>query len=339
MKCRDTNCFMLDPSKRKGFVAAAAVLLIALMQNCGKQQEADSPSTPVVEVKTASVVRGRIDETTTASGSTAYRREAQLRSPIAGLITGFKFYTGDKVHKGEVVVRIQTKESHAAIIGAEELLRSATTAGQRKEAQKALDFALKTANTVELKAPFEGILSSKLKQEQDAVLEGDLVSTMVEPSSLIFLAQVPTTSLAKIRIGQHVTMRFSAKPGHAYSGTVHQIEPQANSGDQTIPVQITFTVPTDHFEGSLFGEAKITIGERTNILLVPKAAVLRNDENNTASIMVVGNDSLAHKIGVSVGLNSDSTVEVSSPNLIPGSIVIIEGHYGLPDSTRVRIEH
>jgi membrane fusion protein (multidrug efflux system) len=309
------------------------------MQDCGKQPEADSPSTPVVEVKTAQVVRGRIAETITVSGTTAYRREAQLRSPIAGLITGFKFYTGDRLRKGEVAARIQTKESHAAIVGAEELLRSATTAGQRKEAQKALDLALNTANTVELKAPFDGILSSKPKHDQEAVLEGDLVVTMVDPSSIIFLAQIPTSSLGRIRIGQHVTMRFGSKPAQSYSGIVHQIEPQANSGDQTIPVQISFAAPPDHIEGSLFGEAKITVGERTKILLVPQAAILRNDENNTASIMLVGNDSLAHKIDVAVGLTSDSTVEVSSPDLAPGSVVIIEGHYGLPDSTRVRIEH
>src|SRR2546427_12455819 len=100
---------------------------------------------------------------------------------------------------------------------------------------------------------------------------------MVDPSSLIFLAQVPTTSLSKIHIGQHVTMRFGAKPGKTYSGTVHQIEPQANSGDETIPVQITFTAPTDHFEGSLLGEAHDKLGERTNILLVTKPAILSND--------------------------------------------------------------
>ncbi|HYQ86534.1 MAG TPA: efflux RND transporter periplasmic adaptor subunit [Bacteroidota bacterium] len=330
---------MVNLPNRKGFVVATAMLLMAVMQHCGKQPAADSPPPPVVEVKTASVVRGRIDETITVSGSTAYRREAQLRSPIAGLITSFKFYTGDRLHKRDIVARVQTKESRAAIVGAEELLRSAATPGQRKEAQKALDLALKSANTVDLKAPFDGILSGKLKHEQDAVLEGDLVATMVDPSSLIFIAQVPTTSLNRIRIGQHVAMRFSAKPGKKYSGTVHQIEPQANAGDQTIPVQISFVEPTEHFEGSLFGEARITVGERTNILLVPKAAVLRNDENNTASLMVVGTDSLAHKIDVAVGLNSDSTVEVASPGLAPGSVVIIEGHYGLPDSTRVRIEN
>src|SRR6266850_898263 len=112
---------------RKEFVVAAVLLLSAMMQNCGKQQPADSPSPPVVEVKTASVVRGRIDETITVSGSTAYRREAQLRSPIAGVITSFKFYTGDRLHKGDIVARIQTKESRAAIVGAEEMLRSAAT--------------------------------------------------------------------------------------------------------------------------------------------------------------------------------------------------------------------
>jgi multidrug efflux pump subunit AcrA (membrane-fusion protein) len=315
----------------------SCVVLLGIFSECGKRQEADSAPDAIVSVRTATVKTGRIDETIVVSGTTKYRMEAQIRTPIAGLLTHFTLYNGDKVKKGELVARIRTKESQASISGAEQLLRSATTASQREEAQKSLDLATKTVNTVDITSSSDGILSDKAKNEQEVVAEGELIATIVDPSSLLFLAQVTPSSMSRIRLGQQVMMKFTTRPGKTYTGVVHRIQPVANPGDQSIPVQVTFTTPNTDLEGSLFGEATITVGEHRNILLVPKPALLKNDENNTASLMIVGTDSLAHAIEVQTGLATDSTVEVSSPLLSGASVVITEGQYGLPDSTRVRI--
>jgi membrane fusion protein, multidrug efflux system len=314
-------------------------LLIVLLWDCGKREEIDSKISATVTVKTTIIRSGKIDETITVSGSTKFKREAQIRSSITGVITDFKFYNGDKFGKGKFIAQVRTKESQSAINGAEELLRMAATTIQIEEAQKALDLALKTSTSINLTAPFDGILSSKLKNELEVVSEGEHIASIVDPSSLIFLADIPTGSTNKIKIGQQATLRFTSKQGSVYTGIIHRIEPQANSADQTIPVQIIFTNPDPNLEGSLFGEATITVGQHSNALLVPKVALLKDDENNSTSLMLIGPDSLAHKIEVQVGLKTDSIVEVSSHSLSIGSIVITEGHYSLPDSTKVRIQN
>lgn len=323
---------------RRVLILAGSLILTGLLSDCGKRSEPDSAPVTIVDVKTDFVRSGEIDETIMVSGSTQYRIEAQIRSPIGGLITHFKLFNGDRVKKGEVVAQVRPKESQAAISGAEQLLRAATTAAQHEEAQKALDLALKTANTVAIPAPSHGIFSDKVKNEQEVVAEGELIATIVDPSSLIFLAQAPTSSISRIQIGQQVAMKFTTRPGRVYAGVVHRIQPEVNPGDQSIPVQVAFATPNPDIEGSLFGEATITIGQHKSVLVVPRQALLRDDENNSTSLMIVGSDSLAHKIQVRTGLSSDTAVEVSSPGLTAGSLVITEGQYGLPDSTRVRIQ-
>jgi RND family efflux transporter MFP subunit len=315
------------------------VFLIAISAGCTKRTETDSVKLALVDVKTTLVRSGQIDETITVSGSTKFKREAQLRSPITGIITDFKFFNGDKLAKNNMIASVLTKESQSAIVGAEELVHSAKTVIELEEAKKALELAKITGSIINLYTPFDGILNKKLKNELEVVSEGEEVATIVDPSSLIFVIDIPTMYINKVKIGQQVSIRFNSKPGKTYTGIINRIEPQVNTGDQTVPSQVNFTSSNSELAGALFGEAIITVGRHSNILLVPKTALLKNDEDNSTSVVLVGSDSIAHKIDVQVGLKSDSTIEVLSPAILAGSIVIIEGHYGLPDSTKVRIQN
>jgi multidrug efflux pump subunit AcrA (membrane-fusion protein) len=317
---------------------ALILTIIALTQiGCGMKDSTDSSSTVVVEVKTTVVRSGEVEEVVNATGLTSPQRETQLRSPIAGVIISFKFFNGDAVKRGQTVAIIRTKESQAAIQGAEELLQSALSPPQKQEAQQALDLAQKTANDVTIKAPLDGVISNKLKNEMEIVAEGEEIATIIDVESIVFLADVPSSQLFRTKIGQPTHIRFPTIPGGNFYGVVKRIEPQVNPSDQTTRVWIDLTGDIPDLSSSLFGNAAIVVGKRANALLVPSAALLHNDETDVTSVMVVGPDSLAHSTAVSVGVVSDSVAEISSPAISPGEVVITEGHYGLPDSTRVRI--
>ena len=313
------------------------IIAIFIGWNCRKAPETDSPPLIRVDVRTAAVRSGDVEETVNATGSTTIRREAQLRSPITGVITRFAAFNGDAIREGETVAEVRSKESQASLQGAEALLHSAESQKQREEAEKALELAQKTSNTIALRAPFTGVLNNKTKNEMEVVSEGDQIASLVDPASILFLADVPSSSLRRIRAGEQATVRFTNKPEDGYRGQVHRIEPSINPNDQTARVQIVFTGVQPALAGSLFGEASIIVGKRQHVLLVPSGALLRNDETNSTNIMLVGSDSTAYSVDVKVGAKRDSLVEVSSPSLAPGNMVIIEGQYGIPDSTKVRV--
>ena len=85
------------------------------------------------------------------------------------------------------------------------------------------------------------------------------------------------------------------------------------------------------------GTARIVTGIHPHALLVPRSALLRNDENNTYSVVTVTFDSLALSVPVTIGVLTDSTAEITGGTLEPGTQVITRGNYALADSTRVTI--
>jgi hypothetical protein len=71
---------------------------------------------------------------------------------------------------------------------------------------------------------------------------------------------------------------------------------------------------------------------------VPPAAVLRDDVNGVTRLAVVDSADVAHWIVVTTGIQRNGQLEIVTPDLPVGALVIVDGQVGLPDSSRVRIQ-
>ena len=315
---------------------AAIFVLAAFISGCSNDAK-ETPTPPVVvQVKVDYVRTGNIEQTVTATGQTSVQKVFQITSPLTGVIVKFKYYNGDIVNKGDEICLIRTKESQAAITGAELLLRNAVTSQQKSQAVSALMSARKNSNEIKITAPFTGILTKKIKNEGEVVVEGEQIGALINDASIIFIANVPAASISKIKKGEKVKLKFATREGKEFTGSIKTIEPSVNAADQTIPVQIQFDGRNKIFEDALFGEASIFTNILSNQLIVPIKAVLHNDEENTNSVYLVNSDSIAYSVSVEVIQRGDSTAAISSPSIKKGMPVIVEGSYGLPDSTKVR---
>ena len=72
-------------------------------------------------------------------------------------------------------------------------------------------------------------------------------------------------------------------------------------------------------------------------LLVPKKALLTDETQTEFWVMKIEHDSLAIQVPVEIGLRNDSLVEIVSTGLAPEDIIILDGGYGLEDSSLVNI--
>ena len=309
-------------------------LMAVFLTGCANDAKETPEPQVVVQVKTSLVQTGIIDQTVTATGQTSVQKLFQITAPLTGVIVKFQYFNGDVLNKGDVICLIRTKESQAAITGAEMLLNNAVTPQQKSEAEAALNSAKKNSNEVKIIAPFAGILTKKMKNEGEVVAEGEQIGALINDASIIFIANVPASSILKIKRGEAAYLKFASQDGKEFYGTVKRIEPTVNA-DQTIPVQIEFNGEHKIFEDALFGEAAILTGKLFNQLIVPVKAVLHNDENNTNSVFLINSDSVAYSINVDIIQRGDSTIAISSPQLKKGTAIIVEGSYGLPDSTKV----
>ena len=317
-------------------------LLGFLINGCSKNNQGNEDSntgdsTPtVVPVKVDSIKTENLNVIVLAYGVTSAQQLYQVISPVTGVITKINFYNGDKVTKGETIASIITKESYAAVKGAETMMNNAVTDEQKKEAERSLKIAEQSSNQIIITAPFSGVLINRTKNENEIVNEGELIAALINKSSILFIAQVPADSIYKIKIGQPVQVSFPSIR-EKFNGAVKRIEPRVNMQSQTFPVQVEINNLNQLLADSLYGEASIITGMHKNVFVVPVKAIIHDEEKDTYSITLINPDSIAYTVNVSVGIKKDSLQEIHSGSLKKGMKVVVEGNYGLPDSSKVKI--
>ncbi len=304
-------------------------------------EEGQSSVPPMVTVKTALVLKGNVDVLVTAVGRTEALRKSKIFSPIAGRIISIKVLEGMHVQQGDVLATIQSKESLAAIAGAEELLQAARTPDERQEALKTLRLAEASQNRVSVHARFGGIVATRNVSEGELVTENAELLSLIDPSTIVFVADVSLKDVPSLRVGQRCFVQFSTLVGKRFDARVDAISPQSEVQTQTVRVRLRFAGLNSGgatvLRTDMIGTARVVTGTHKDVLTVPKTALLRNDETNTYSVVIVTPDSLARKVIVQVGASTDSTVEIITNELHTGMRVVVEGHYALADSMKVSV--
>jgi membrane fusion protein (multidrug efflux system) len=328
------------PRFMTAFVLVAAVFAACKNQRAGDEEAGGPTSPPVVSVRVAPLQEGTIEDCVTSTGKMDVLRKQKITSPVTGTLLSLPALEGMSVKRGDVLAVIRPREAQTAITGAEALLRNARTDAERREAQAALDLARSTENTVNLRAGFDGIVASRNVTEGELLTENAELLTVVDLASIIFVAEVPLQDAPHVGRGQHAFLEFQTLPGRKYPALVDAVYPGSEFQSQTIGVRLRLVSLAEdvrrQLKPSMMGICRIVTGVHKDVLLAPKDALLRDDEKNTYALVIAGPDSIAYSVSVTVGVTNDSVAEVRGPGLTKGVLVVVEGNYALPDSTRVR---
>ena len=319
-------------------------LLCAAVAGCARhnsgEDEGESPAvTPVVAVRTVPLIRGDLETVVTATGNTDAVRKGRILAPIAGTLLSLKVLEGTPVKRGDLVAVIQPRETHAAITGAGALLRGARTEAERVEARRAMELALGGQNNLEVRAATGGIVATRSATEGDLVAENAELVTLLDLSTLVFVADVPLPDVPQVRPGERAILIFQALPDDRFSAVVEAVNPRSDPQSQAVKVRLRFAGEDEKkkrlLRTDMNGIARIVTGRHAGVFIVPKSALIRNDETDTYTVVVATPDSLARIVPVEVGTRTDSLAEVAGKGLLPGAAVVVEGNYALADSTRI----
>ncbi len=320
--------------------------LVAAATGCtgkhgNEDEESKTSAQAVVRVGIAPVRRADVDVIVVATGKTDALRRVKVLSPIAGRIQTLNVVEGSAVRTGDVLAVIQSREAQAAIAGAEALLQSAHTPEERSDAERTLSLARSTQNALAVRARVSGFVGTRSVNAGEFVAENGELMTLVDLSTLDFVADVPLGDLPSVHPGEVCAIHFSALPGRSFAGRVDAVYPQSSEQSQTVKVRLRFTGTrtewSQFLKTEMAGVAGIVVGRHRGALIVPRTAVLRNDETGTNSVVVMTADSLTRLVRVELGVLSESTAEVKSTELREGMPVVVEVNYALADSTRVTV--
>lgn len=181
-----------------------------------------------------------------------------------------------------------------------------------------------------LRAPFEGEIATRTVDPGAFVRPGVSIVSVVDRSTLRFVADVPENDFAIVAPGRAVQVVVAAT-GQALTGVISRRAPAADPATRTLRFEIDLADPERHIPVGTTGEARLAVGDPQPATRVPLyAASVRGKK---ASLFVVeGGVARARTVAVVGESGGDLFLALDLP---PGSLVVTEGRGLLADGDRV----
>ncbi|HUC88753.1 MAG TPA: HlyD family efflux transporter periplasmic adaptor subunit [Candidatus Paceibacterota bacterium] len=196
------------------------------------------------------------------------------------------------------------------------------TVDQRKNAL--IDAQQELAN-YSIIAPFDGTITGLAVKKFDTVSSGSTVGTLITKQKVAEIS-LNEVDVAKINLGQKVTLTFDAISGLSIAGTVSEIDAvgAVSQGVVTYQVKISFDTQDDRIKDGMSVDASIITNIKQDVLTVPNSAV--KTKNGTSYVEMfnpplppapagaAGSPSSTPPIQqiVTAGLSGDSVTEIVS---------------------------
>lgn len=200
------------------------------------------------------------------------------------------------------------------------------------QAQVALDQARSALDDVTVTAPVSGTISMS-QVDEGATVGQSAVMTIVSMDSVQLTVSVTDREINSVQAGDTAYVTVTALSDEPLEGTVTSV---AQAADQTMlyPVEVTLSNADGQLKPGMFATVQLVVERHEQALTVPIGAVMeRNGENY---VFVVGEDGLAHKTVVEIGMADESRREILS-GLTAGDQVIVTGQSYLADGDEVEV--
>ncbi len=331
--------------------AAAALLLAAC-------DSAAPPAAPQVSARlaTAAAELREVELTTSAEAVVEAVRQSTVSAQVSGRIVDIRFDVGDRVQKGDVILRIDERAASQAVAASEAQVREAEAGltnaraqyertrqlvAQKFVSQAALDKAEADFKAAESRmkatlagagaaatersfttivAPYGGVVSARHVQLGEMASPGKPLLTGFDPSTLRVVATVASAQVPAIQAGARARIEVPSLDRWVDVKSV-TVVPSADPRTHTTQVRLDLPVDAKGLLPGVFARAHFVVGTAPR-LMVPRAAILRRSE--VTAVYVVDASGAPQLRQVRIGSAADAkSVEVLS-GLKAGELVAIE---------------
>jgi multidrug efflux pump subunit AcrA (membrane-fusion protein) len=296
-------------------------VVFLLMASCRQNSETgqENPAEGRTPVTVTHITTGSLTDSILLNATSRFLLKTSVKSEVNGYLRKVNIQLGQKVSQGEEIFEIRSKES-------EHLGNTISK----------LDTSFHFSGLVHIKSPAPGYVTSLAYQAGDYVQDNEVLATISDLGSLVFLLELPyelTPWLA-----ENKTVDLTLPDGKKYRGTINSSMPEVDPVSQTqsyvIRVPGISSIPEN-----LAATVRFKKTSRSKAVILPKSAILSDETQSDFWIMKLVDSSTAVKVPVTVGLVTSGQAEILEPVLEASDQVLVTGNYGLPDTARVIIEN
>ena len=331
------------PKSNDGAARASASVPAQIRANNGASA-ATPPSVEIARVEVASLT-----DDTRAVGSLRSRRGVVLRPEVSGRITQLNFTDGQRVRKGQVLVRFddqlpqaQVQQSQAELsIAQANQKRNQELVAQNFISQRSLDesaanlqvaqakLALAKATAARLKiiAPFDGIAGIRQVNVGDYLKDGADIVNIEDIDAIYVDFRLPERFQSKVRRGQTAMLDIDALPGQRYAAQIQAIDPLIDANGRSVGIRGCIDNRALQLRPGMFARVNTVFGVRDNARVIPEEAIVPQSGKQFVIKLLDGPDAqtrISRRVEVKVGLRSPGKVEILE-GLAPGDTVVTTG--------------
>ena len=355
---------------RKFVVAAVAVAAIAgvgaLSYWAGTQKSPDASNSakapgaapkgpPPIIVEAAKVATVKLPQGISAVGSLRSDETVILRPEIAGRVALIGFREGERVSKGQMLVKLDDSVQLADVARARANLTLSKTKHERSQdlrtkgflSEQALDETLNNLKVAQadaelmearisktaIRAPFSGTIGLRQVSVGDYVKEGqDMVNLeSIDPLKVDF--RVPELALSQVKDGQTIQITLDAIPDKAYDGRVFAINPLIDANGRAIVIRAQVPNKDGKLRPGMFARVKLFTSGSKDTLVVPEESLFPLGDDKYVYKVV---DGKAVRQKIDIGQRREGRVEVVN-GLGAEDVVVTAGGIKLREGVPVTI--
>lgn len=330
------------------------LLVVTFLSILQASQDKGSGPPPSL-VQTVKVKEGYANSLQYYVGTLYYDRNSNLASESSGTVEKLYVNEGQKVKKGDTLLKLESSILKAKVKAKQAILNSflAQQTKQKKELKRAkaliernsiaessydntfytleglnaeieshkaelLSMKIELSNK-SIKAPFDGIVIKRNIDIGEWVSVGSSVFTIIDPKSIEAKINIPSKLLNTISKGQKLQAVIDQKDIEV---SVKTIVPFADKMSRTFPVKLSLVSQENLIEGMRI-DVKVPTLKKEKVFLVPRDAVIKRFGNFVVFSIV---DSKAMMIPVSNIHYVENQAAISAPALRAGMKVVTKGN-------------
>lgn len=166
-----------------------------------------------------------------------------------------------------------------------EAIRTAEAAVEGARAQLAI--AQKALSDTVIRAPYSGYISNRPVAVGEYVTSASVIVTLLRTNPIKLQAQVPEAEAPFIRPGMSVSVEVEAFPQRRFAGRVVAVNPAIDPASRSAIVEAEIENGDNALRSGMFAKVRILRGQGQRVVLVPRAAVLRDQSTQSYRVFVV----------------------------------------------------
>lgn len=264
--------------------------------------------------------------------------ETQIQSANSQLINSRATYQRvEKLYENNSVSISEFEQAKSALELAEASYRAAQAQANAAETQ--VQSAQNQVRYANLLAPFSGVVTSLMVEENEIVGSGTPVATVSAVTNPEISVGIPEVFISKVKKNQAVDIVFSALTDQVFSGKVYEVG-FSSLGGSTYPVSVRIDKPTAEIRPGMAADVRFSFSDKKSEvqrMVTPTASV--GEDNNghfVFGLIKAGDNYSVKKKIIQIGQLTEAGFEVKS-GLAKGDLVATAGLNTLLDGMTVKL--